>query len=267
MVRLNNNEFMFLCNFMSKKYGINLRKKRVLIEYRLMNILASHHIDSYQVYIDKVFRDKSGKMEEELINKLTTNYTFFMREPSHFDFIEKNILVHADLNTPFYVWIAGCSSGQECYTMLMRLEDLKREGILLPDIKLIASDISTKVLEQAKEARYPIEAMEVFPETWKERYCEVDADQKTFTICDCLKKQVTFIHHNLMNTYRENSFHLIMCRNVLIYFDDISRAIIYDNFVHSLKSQGYLILGHTEIIPHGNAKFEYLKSSVYRLKE
>lgn len=266
MVRLKDNEFTQLCNFMSKKYGINLKKKRVLIEYRLMNILATYQIDNYQLYMEKVSQDKSGKMEEELVNKLTTNYTFFMREPSHFDYIENHILTHADMNTPFHIWIAGCSSGQECYTLLMRLEDLRRTGIILPEIKLVASDISTKVLEQAKKACYPIEAMEAFPDTWKKYYCKAN-DLKTFTICDRVKKQVTFFHHNLMDMYRDNYFDLIMCRNVLIYFDEVSRAMIYENFAHSLRPQGYLILGHTEIIPHGNSKFEYLKSSVYRLKE
>ena len=256
-----------LCDFIKRKYGISLIKKRVLIEYRLMNTMNRLKAESFTQYLNKVKQDTSGYLEEELINRLTTNYTFFMREPSHFQIIEDRLLPYADKKRPFHIWVAGCSSGQECYTLVMRLEDLRKKGVQLPEITITASDISTKVLQQARTGTYAMEALENLPAHWKQSYCHVHEKSNTFTLCSHIKKQVCFIHQNLMEPFRQRYFHLILCRNVLIYFDEESRQKIYDNFACSLKSGGYLILGHAEMIPQGNPHYEYMKSSVYRLKE
>lgn len=267
MIRLTDNEFISLCNFMKKKYGINLEKKRVLIEYRLMNVLSQLKVKSYTEYMRLIQQDTSGKLQEELINRITTNYTFFMREPSHFQFIEERILPHVDQHLPMHIWVAGCSSGQECYTLAMYLEDYRRKNKTLPKVTITATDISTKVLAQAREARYPIEAIEKLPKHWQHHYCTVIEDGTMFQMKDNIRKQVTFSYHNLMEPFRLHQFHLILCRNVLIYFDEASRSKICHSFANCLKKQGYLILGHAEMMPQSNPDFEYLKSSVYRLKE
>lgn len=267
MIRLKDDEFIQLCDFMKTKYGINLSKKRILIEYRLMNTLNNEHISSYSQYLRLLKKDTGGKLEEELVNRLTTNYTFFMREPSHFQFIEEHILPEADMHAPYHIWIAGCSSGQECYTLIMRLEDQRKRGVKLPEITITATDISIKALQEAQQGEYPVEALGVLPRHWKHAYCQVHEERKTFTIRPFVKKQVKFVHHNLMEPYHRNYFQLILCRNVLIYFDEVSRLRIYENFASSLKNRGYLILGHAEMIPQGHPSYEYLKSSVYRLKE
>lgn len=266
MIKLTDREFVDLCHFVNERYGINLTKKRVLVEYRLMNILPKYNVTSYEEYLYKIKLDKSEKMLQELINKITTNYTFFRRELAHFEFIEEHILAKINPNIPFSIWIAGCSSGQECYTLAMYLEDYRRSGNQLPLINIIATDISTKALEMAKEAVYPIEALDKFPELWKKRYCIIAKDGKTFTIRDIIKDQVSFVYHNLMIPWKKNKFDLIMCRNVLIYFDEASRSKIYQYFSQSLKARGYLILGHAEMVSQENNKYQYLKSSIYRLK-
>ena len=267
MIRLSDQEFHILCEFMRKRYGINLIKKRVLIEYRLMNVLAAYQVNSFSEYIHLIKQDTSGKMMEELINKITTNYTFFLREPAHFTYIMDSILPQANLHTPFHIWVAGCSSGQECYTLAMLLEDQRRNGKPLPHIRITASDISQKVLNQAKEACYPMEAMEKLPEHWQQQYCKISSDGRMFQLKEIIRKQVVFTYHNLMEPAPCNQYHLILCRNVLIYFDEVSRHKICQSFAKCLKKRGYLILGHAEMMPQNNPDFEYLKSSIYRLKE
>lgn len=266
MIKLTDEEFADFCYFINNKYGINLSKKRILIEYRLMNVLPNYNVSSYGEYLSLLNSDKSGKMLEELINKITTNYTFFMREAIHFQFIEEQIISKANPNTPFRIWVAGCSSGQECYTLAMYLEDYRRNGKILPPIRIIASDISTKALETAREATYPIDAIDKLPEKWKQNYCIIDPNGKTFKIKDIIKSQVTFVYHNLMSPWKKNKFNLIMCRNVLIYFDESSRLKVYHYFAQSLCVNGYLILGHAEMVAQGNNDYQYLKSSIYCLK-
>lgn len=267
VVKLNDHEFEELCKFMSTSYGINLTKKRVLIEYRLMNELKQYGIDSFQEYLNLLHHDRSGKMKEGLVNRITTNYTFFMRESSHFQYITEHILPQADSTQPFQIWIAGCSSGQECYTLAMYIDDLRRKGCILPKIVIKATDISSKVLKEAELAEYPIEAMETLPELWRNRYCLINEDKKTFRIHKSIRDIVSFHYHNLMEPYKRNTFDLVMCRNVMIYFDDASRKLILTHLKNSMRTRGYLILGHAEMIPYYNSLFQYHGSSIYQKKD
>ncbi|WP_455684564.1 CheR family methyltransferase [Thomasclavelia sp.] len=267
MIKLTDEEFLILCTFLKENYGLNLLKKRILIEYRLMNVLKSYKVSSYTAYFKMIKEDKSGDMLEELINKITTNYTFFMRESSHFQYIKDNILPHINSNFSYSIWIAGCSSGQECYTLAMYLEDYRRSGKMLPNINIAATDINTKVLEIAKSGIYSLEEMDKLPDRWKRDYCIINSDGKTFEFKKEIKNQIKFNYHNLMKQSSIRQYHLIMCRNVLIYFDETSRSKIYHNLTNSLKPHGYLILGHAEMLPQENKDYEYLKSSIYRLKE
>lgn len=267
MVKLKDDEFEELCEFMRKNYGINLTKKRILIEYRLMNELKQYQVDSFREYMRLLFCDRSGEMLKGLVNRITTNYTFFMREPSHFQYIMKHILPKADTSIPFHIWIAGCSSGQEGYTLAMYIDDVLRKGKILPKITITATDISSKVLEEAKAAEYPLEAMNVLPDLWKERYCDIDKGKKTFRIQKFIRETVEFRYHNLMDPYHKDTYDLILCRNVMIYFDDASRKRILTHLKDSMHKGGYLILGHAEMIPYYNSLFQYHGSSIYQKKD
>lgn len=263
MIRIEDDEFTALCEFMHKKYGINLTKKRVLIEYRLMNELKKYQVNSFGEYMALLKKDYSGEMEEAFVNRITTNYTFFLREAVHFQYITEQILPNISLSTPYHIWIAGCSSGEECYTLAMCLEDYRRKKGVLPPITIYATDVNTVVLEEAKRAIYPSEALKTLPAHWQSMYCILDAEGKTFTFKKLIKDQIKFEHHNLMQPFKEHYFNLIMCRNVLIYFDEISRMQIVRNFDRSLMDTGYIILGHAEMIPYSAMKYKYHKSSIY----
>ena len=136
LVKIRDDEFQYLCELLYQSYGLNMRKKRVLIEYRLMNILQKYQVNSFQEYFSLLRTDKSGKMKEEMLNKLTTNYSFFMREPQHFEFIKKeilpvlqNIAAHLDDETPCCSWIGPDGSGHFVKTV--------HNGIEYGDMQLI----------------------------------------------------------------------------------------------------------------------------------
>ena len=266
LVKIRDDEFQYLCELLYQSYGLNMRKKRVLIEYRLMNILQKYQVNSFQEYFSLLRTDKSGKMKEEMLNKLTTNYSFFMREPQHFEFIKKEILPKLCVSKPFSVWIAGCSYGQECYTLAMILEELRLSGMVLPPVNIYATDINTVALEQAKTGIYPKEAIANLPELWRKRFCRSLSDG-TIQLKECIRKQVTFEYHNIMEPYDKRKFHLIMCRNVLIYFDERSRNKIYQRFYNSLQPKGFLILGMAEMILQNHVLFKYHGASIYQVKE
>lgn len=264
MIRMNDDEFAEFCSFIHTKYGINLIKKRVLIEYRLMNELKRHQAGSFTEYLSLLKNDKDGEMEKNLVNRITTNYTFFLREPSHFEFIIEHILPDILQAAPYHIWVAGCSSGEECYSLAMYLEDYKRSGKgPLPPYIIHGTDINTSVLETARQAVYPLDAIKKLPEHWQREYCICDEKHNSFTITKMIKAHVIFHYQNLIQPYKKSYFNLIMCRNVLIYFDEQSRMQILNNFDMSLMNDGYLILGHAESIPYHLLNYKYHKSSIY----
>lgn len=266
LINIKDEEFTYLCDYLYHYYGLNMQKKRVLIEYRLMNTLMKYQVKSFQEYFSLIHQDKTGKMKEEMLNKLTTNYTFFLREPQHFDFIKKEILPNSSANKPFHVWIAGCSYGQECYTLAMIIEELKLNGAILPPIKIYASDINTIALEHAKDAIYLKETIQNLPDLWKKRFF-YKLDEEHVQLKEHIRNKVTFEYHNIMEPYDKRKFHLIMCRNVLIYFDERSRRKIYQQFYKSLMPKGYLILGMAEMILQNNVFFKYHRASIYQVKD
>lgn len=266
LVKIKDDEFQYLCEYLYQAYGLNMRKKRVLIEYRLMNTLQKYQVNSFHEYLHLVQSDKTSKMKEEMLNKLTTNYSFFMREPQHFDFIKEKLIPKLPTNQPFHIWIAGCSYGQECYTLAMMLEEMRLQGIVLPPVKIYATDINTIALEQAKTGIYTNDAMLNVPELWKKRFIR-PIDDNHVQIKEYIRNQISFAYQNIMQPYEKHKFHLIMCRNVLIYFDERSRNKIYQSFCDSLVPNGFLILGMAEMILQNNAAFQSHGASIYQLKD
>ena len=126
MIRFTNREFELLKQYMGKQYGIDLSKKRTIAECRMSPELEKHGISSLKQYMELMEADRSGRLRTILLNRLTTNYTYFFREPKHFEFLEKKILPEVKPEPGRFVyriWSAGCSSGEECYTLAMLLQD------------------------------------------------------------------------------------------------------------------------------------------------
>lgn len=268
MIRFTDKEFERLKGFVLQQYGIDLTKKRILAECRMNRELEEKGFSSLGQYMDAMEHEGGGRLQSILLNRLTTNYTYFMRESKHFDYLVEHILpeLQPEWGLNFYrIWSAGCSSGQECYTLAMLLQDYADHGGWLPDFEILGADISEASVKKAQAACYPVSELEKIPVLWRAKYCIVDAAAGTFTIIPALRAKVHFRVMNLLKpTAGIGHYNLILCRNVMIYFDDASRKKLIDRLYVALKPDGYLFVGHTELLPRDHGQFEYVCPAVYR---
>lgn len=267
MIRLKEKEFEDIVQYMRTIYGINLEKKKVLIECRLSKELERYGLSSYTRYMDMVRRDTTGELAGELINRLTTNYTYFMREPAHYEIFKKTVLpevIQKKHYGTFNIWCAGCSTGEECYTLAMTLADFIEHTQHMSAVRITASDISGEVLERAKKGIYPMREWDSIPANWQKKYCRV-IDEKWFAVKDKLKDNIRFLRHNLMDGMVENkTYDLILCRNVMIYFDYASREKLIMSMEKSLNPGGYLFIGHAELLSVKETKLLSVYPAVYK---
>ena len=269
MIRLKDKEFSDIVQYMRDEYGINLEKKKVLIECRMSKILERYGLDSFAGYLDMVHQDRSGEMAGEMVNHLTTNYTYFYREADHFERLQDAILPELlghSVSGTLDIWCAGCSTGEECYTLAMVLQDYKEEVRQIPSVRIQATDISREVLEKAQKGVYPLRELERLPAVWKKKYCCI-VDKKVFQVKEALKYNITFRYQNLMQTFpASEKYHVILCRNVMIYFDKDARKALIEKLENSLHPGGYLLIGHAELLSRDETRLEQTAPAVYRKK-
>jgi len=265
MVKLTDNEFLDFVQYMHKNYGIDLSKKRILIEGRLSNLVEKKGMSNFSQYLESVKRNK-----EEitiLINKLTTNYTYFYREENHFKYLKEVILPFEEKNNKsriLNIWSAGCSSGEEPYTIAMVIDDYFKFSGSQWKIQILASDISENVLSKAREGIYTEEAIKNLPESYKKKYFDRTNDGKLQVNAD-IRKHVTFKVFNLMDPITDkNKYDVIFCRNVMIYFNAETKLNIVNKFYDANKSGGYLMIGHAETIQRNKSKYLYINPAIYK---
>ncbi len=267
--KFNDVDFDRLVTFVKTKYGLDLSKKKILIQSRLTSVIKERKLSSFSEYIDIVLKDRSGRELEPLLNKLTTNHSFFMREPEHFDFLTKTILPdlikkHAATKT-ITIWSAGCSAGQEVYTTAMVIDNFLGPNASSWKINFQATDISADVLGKAKNAVYTADNLKDIPESWKTKYFVKSGND--YQVCDALKRQVTFGTLNLMENFHfAKPYDLVMCRNVMIYFDKPTKDALVNRFYSVTANGGYLFIGHSEVIDKDLTKFNYVKPAIYQKK-
>lgn len=267
-LKITDAEFSRLINFMHSTYGIDLSKKRILIEGRLSNMLIEKGFTNYNQYLDSVFADKSGRETVELVNKLTTNHTYFMREPQHFDFMRTVFLPYIEENVKdrdVRIWCAASSSGEEPYTIAMTIDDYFGSRRVGWDLRILATDISTRVLQKAKNAVYPAESLNALPEKWKTKYFTRNSDG-TYTVIDRIRKEVIYKEFNLMDkiVYKK-PFDLIFCRNVMIYFDAQTKDALVERFYDASKNGAYLFIGHAETVSK-KSRYRFIQPAIYQKK-
>lgn len=269
-LEITDREFERLVTYMHKNYGINLSAKRVLIQGRLGNMLKDRGFKNYNEYLDAVMSDTSGAEVTTILNRLTTNHTFFMREPEHYTYLKDVILPYVVANAKtkdIRIWSAGCSSGEECYTTAMLLSEYFGKNKPMWDTKILATDISHSVMDKAKRGIYSEDGMKGLSPEWKKKYFK-QVEPGKFEICQQIKNEIIFKPFNLMDSmpqkYKSAPFDLIFCRNVMIYFDQPTKNALVNRFYDVVKPGGYLYIGHAESIPRGETKFEYIKPAIYR---
>ena len=263
-------DFQLLKNYMYNNYGINLANKQALVEGRLSSLLEKRGFKGFKEYVATVIKDFSGQEAITLVTKLTTNYTYFMREAQHYDYLQtvalpywKNNIRDYDLRT----WSAGCSSGEEAYTAAMainRFFGLEKERW---NTQILATDISANVLEAAKSGTYAADKLKTLPEAWQHKYLKA-ADNDCYQVIPELRQEVKFDYFNLMEpSYAKKfirPFHVIFCRNVMIYFDKETREAVVNKFYDALAPGGYFFIGTSETLNNLNTKFTYIKPAIYR---
>lgn len=267
MVELTDKEFITLRDYVLGKFGIDLTKKRVLIQGRLASTLAQRGIESYSDYIKIVMDDATGGEVNTLLNKLTTNLTYFLREKEHFEFIKTVLLPQFDASgskSEIRVWSAGCSSGEEPYTLAMTILDYYQNKAVKPKIAILASDISQKVLTTAQAAVYDAEALKDLPQGWEARFFDKMPDNQ-FKVKSNVRSLVTFRTVNLMEPFRFSApFEILFCRNVMIYFEKERKIDLVNRYYTWVRPGFYFFTSHSENVDRTESNFRMIKPSIYR---
>jgi len=252
--------------------GINLHDgKKELVKARLGKRLREGNFRSFSEYYRYVTTDEGTDELITMIDSLSTNLTYFFREESHFQKLRQ--VLPDLLSTPYSnerteklrLWSAGCSTGEEPYSLAMTV----RECIngLAADVKIMATDISTKVLRLAIEGIFHKDKLKNVSHVILKRYFQIGCGQweEHYRIKKDIREMVQFSRFNLMDTPPSNyCFDIIFCRNVMIYFDKATQAALIKRFYDCLNKGGYLFIGHSESLTGLIHDFKYIEPSVYR---
>jgi chemotaxis protein methyltransferase CheR len=269
VVVITDKEFQQLAEFIEKQYGIHLKsEKKALVSGRLHNVLLEQNFKSFTEYFEYVVSDKTKQAVTTLLNKITTNHTFFMREVDHFHFFQEQILPNLKLTIKDHdlrIWSAGCSTGEEPYTLAMIIHDFLGKEKGLWDTKLLATDISERALNKAKMGQYSNEQIAALPTIWRMNYLK-KLDEEKSQIIDKIRNDVIFRKFNLMEEIFpfKKRFQVIFCRNVMIYFDHQTKVDLVNRFYDHLEPGGYLFIGHSESLNRLTTKLKYIRPAIYR---
>ena len=268
-----NREYEDFCEYLEKSSGITLGKnKAYLVSNRLSSILKSHGICSLTEATKKLKIGNNKILVREIIDAMTTNETSWFRDVYPFEYLYDTLLPQLkkdNINNP-RIWSAACSYGHEAYSISIVIDEfMKRNpGVFSSDVQIVATDISSRVLDSAAKGVFDRLAMtRGLSEERKQKYFTY-LDNESYKINDSVKKRVKFQSINLLENYHAlGKFDIIFCRNVLIYFSNENKSRIMDKFAQSLNSHGTLILGASETVTNYSEAFEMVKCSrgiVYR---
>ena len=250
LTNISNEDFNKLVKFIHTQYGIDLSQKRQLVTSRLSSLLSQKGYTDFGPFVSELLRKQDPADLELVLNRLTTNYTFFMREQEHFDFFQNVIL--PDLvkrhqkDKVLAIWSAGCSSGEEPYNISMCIKDFLGPQANQWDTRVLATDISQKALASAKRGIY--ELPDTIPPNWKKRYfVPAGKGASQYMVAPEIRNNVIFQTFNLMDPIKFRvKFDVIFCRNVMIYFDQPTKDALVRRFYDATVPGGYLLISHSE---------------------
>lgn len=257
--------FILFQRLVQKKLGIYLSKqKRLMLGHRLAKRLAKTNIASFSHYYRYINSPENSAELELALELITTNETFFFREPQHFDFLEKHILPQLNPNKEFKVWSAASSTGEEAYSIAMLLSQHYQAPW-----SLCASDVNKSVINHAKKGIYQNERAKLLPQHYKESFCckGIDEYQGYIRVKPALRQRINFFCFNLLDPMEGlGQFDVIFIRNVMIYFEDETRQAIINAISKRLSVNGYLFISHSETLHGLEHKFELIQPAIYRLQ-
>lgn len=262
-------EFIKLASYIKKNYGISISgQKKEILNARLAYVLSQNGFKSYTEFIGKLNDDKSGELAAMLVNKITTNHTYFMREKDHFYFFRDQVLPYLEktvTDRDLRIWCAACSTGEESYTLEMILSEYFEKHLMSWDTKVLATDISEQVLKEAAAGIYSADRLSVLPPEWISKYfTRLNGD--SYKVVDRIRNNVIYRKFNLIEQRYpfKKKFHVIFCRNVMIYFSNETKVWLVNRLHDILEPGGYLFIGHSEFIAKEESPFQYIMPAVYR---
>ncbi len=272
-VVLGEKEFRQISDLVYKHCGINLHEgKKDLVQARLAKRLREGRFNTFSDYMRYVLQDKTGREFSILVDSLSTNLTRFFREGQHFEFLSKKLLPqilgsrsHSG-RARIRAWSAGCSSGEEPYSIAIILQEaIAGKGRW--DVKLLATDVSTRILERAKGGLYETERIEPIPLPLRNKYLRHrrEGNEDIYEVGPALREMVIFRYLNLMKDWPiKGPLDFIFCRNVMIYFDKPTQERLINRFFEILGPGGILFTGHSESLTGIEHAFEYVQPTIYK---
>ncbi|WP_052812713.1 CheR family methyltransferase [Desulfonatronum thioautotrophicum] len=269
---LRDEDFLFIRDLVQARFGIHLTdQKRTLVAGRLQGLLRELALPDFQAYRRYLEQDVDGQALDALANRISTNHTFFFREPEHFTYLRETILPELKTkgersgNRDLRIWCAAASSGEEPYSIIMTMLDFFGAEYARWDAGLLATDISARALETARTGAYPEERLKGVSPTQLRGYFQRGPGGE-WTVREHVRREITFRRFNLMNECLpfRRPFELIFCRNVMIYFDQPTRDALVTRLVRFLVPGGHLLIGHSESISRSRSDLAYVKPAVYR---
>lgn len=267
--------FLTIGNMITERYGIKMpAEKKIMFQARLQRRLRELEFSSFDDYVARLLKD-NGESEEFAIlaDYISTNKTDFFREKNHFSFLTSHIISGylQDPKLPRYpfvkLWSAGCSSGQEAYSIAITLEEFKKAMKINLDYSIDATDISGRMLKMAKEAIYPMDQVSEIPPDIKHSYFlkSKSASDSTVRVIKEIRDRVNMSYLNLMKTTYPfvNTFDIVFLRNTLIYFDSKTQRTVLIKVLESLKPGGFLFIGHSESLINMDLPIQSVAPSVY----
>ncbi len=263
MNAITDQEFNRFQRFIFEAAGISMASsKKALVSGRLSKRLQARQLKSFTEYFNLL---SSGQAKDEVqtaIDLLTTNETYFFREPKHFELLKKLAQAHKS-SQPFRVWSAASSTGEEAYSMAMVLADTLDHN----PWEILGSDISTRVLQRARAGHFPMERARNIPQPYLKRFCLKGMDEQdgTMLVERALRQRVRFIQANLNEALPQlGMFDVIFLRNVMIYFNGDTKRQVVARVISTLKPGGYFCIGHSESLNDISDALVSVAPSIYR---
>lgn len=262
---ISDREFEQFQGLLRRLAGIHLSPvKKALVCGRLLKRVRHHGLKNYGEYFRLLTDGREPQELQIAIDLLTTNETYFFREPKHFDFLRDRVLPSWQAGGRFRIWSAACSSGEEPYSIAMLLADKLGESA---QWDITASDISMRVLERARSGHYAIERASHIPQSYLRNYClkGIGKHEGTFLMDSRIRGKINFMQINL-NAPLPNvgEFDVVFLRNVMIYFDAETKRQVVNRLIPSIKRGGYLAIGHSESLHGVCDALRPVMPSVYR---
>ena len=266
-LKLTEAEFRQISDLAYQRFGLDLKRgKEALVAARLGKKLRKLGFQTFAEYHRHVLADATGDALIELIDALTTNHTSFLRERAHFEFLARAVNEEFREISTLRVWSAACSSGEEPYSIAMCLADAMAKTPAR-QFRILATDISTRVLATAERGVYPVGRFDDVPEPWRHAYLLRGRGESDgfYKVKPQLVQKVEFARLNLIEPFpARQPFHVIFCRNVMMYFDKPTQQSIVQRLAGCLERGGYLLVGHSESLTGVEHALEYVRPATYR---